>query len=74
MRLLKESCSETNKVTPKECLHKFRNTFVSMDVLEQGKPCGRFYHSLRKYYGLYSNKEIKHANKQLGIRRSKKIR
>ena len=41
----------------KSVLHEFRNTLVRLRVLEEGKPCGRFYHNLRKYYKLTTKKD-----------------
>ena len=46
--------NESNK---KSLLHEFRNTLVRLRVLEEGKPCGRFYHNLRKYYKLTTSKD-----------------
>lgn len=32
-----------------------------MKVLEQGKPCGRFYHDLRRHWKLYVKDDYKYG-------------
>ena len=49
-KYLNKSCLMSNKPTQRKMIHEFRNTLVKFKVMPPGKPCGRFYHNLAKYW------------------------